>query len=318
MAASAPPVVIAGAGLHGSALAYYLTKRGVKPIVVEQHSVAAAASGKGGGFLARDWGDGPTTQLHKVSYALHEELASELDIKTYRKIPVLRVTPGRRSKRTQDICPWLDGEIANSAYMDQDGGAQVAPKELCTKLMDAAVAAGAELKIGKVEGVVKEAVDGGGEKVAAVMVDGEPLPCSQFVVTMGPWAALAQAQNPEPCQPVSAPTSTSTNHRRPPPSSSARIAPRAVAGVVRHAGADDGHQVDLDCLFGRDQRGRAVRPAGGKSPPPASWSGHRPQGPAWGRSGLGLRLRSPTRSLSSPEARRGRSSPPWLRADGAA
>ena len=217
MAASAPPVVIAGAGLHGSALAYYLTKRGVKPIVVEQHSVAAAASGKGGGFLARDWGDGPTTQLHKVSYALHEELASELDIKTYRKIPVLRVTPGRRSKRTQDICPWLDGEIANSAYMDQDGGAQVAPKELCTKLMDAAVAAGAELKIGKVEGVVKEAADGGGERVAAVMVDGEPLPCSQFVVTMGPWAALAQAQNPEPCQHVSAPTSTSTNHRRPPP-----------------------------------------------------------------------------------------------------
>ena len=46
--------------------------------------------------------------------------------------------------------------------------------------------------------------------------------------------------------------------------------------------------------------------------------GHRPQGPAWRRSGLGLRLRSPTRSLSSPEARRGRSSPPWLRADAAA
>ena len=49
MAASAPApkIVIAGAGLHGSALAYYLTRRGVKPIVVEQHSVAAAASGKG-------------------------------------------------------------------------------------------------------------------------------------------------------------------------------------------------------------------------------------------------------------------------------
>ena len=48
-------IVIAGAGLHGSALAYYLTLRGEKPIVVERHSVAAAASGKGGGFLARDW-----------------------------------------------------------------------------------------------------------------------------------------------------------------------------------------------------------------------------------------------------------------------
>ena len=108
MAASAPApkIVIAGAGLHGSALAYYLTRRGVKPIVVEQHSVAAAASGKGGGFLARDWGSGPTTQLHKVSYALHEELAETLGISSYRKIPVLRVSPGKRTKRTTAICPW--------------------------------------------------------------------------------------------------------------------------------------------------------------------------------------------------------------------
>jgi glycine/D-amino acid oxidase-like deaminating enzyme len=49
MAASKAPIVIAGAGLHGSALAYYLTKRGEKPILLEQHAVAAAASGKGGG-----------------------------------------------------------------------------------------------------------------------------------------------------------------------------------------------------------------------------------------------------------------------------
>jgi len=193
--ASAPPIVIAGAGLHGSALAYYLTRRGIKPIVVEQHSVAAAASGKGGGFLARDWGSGPTTQLHKVSFALHEELAQTLGIASYRKIPVLRVSPGKRTKRTTDICPWLDGEIADSSYMDKDGGAQVAPLELCTKLMEAAVAAGAELRIGKVEGIVTETeteAEGGGERVTAVRVDGEAVACSQFVCTMGPWAALAQ------------------------------------------------------------------------------------------------------------------------------
>lgn len=156
-AAPAPKIVIAGAGLHGSALAYYLTRRGIKPIVVEQHSVAAAASGKGGGFLARDWGSGPTTQLHKVSFALHAELADTLGVASYRKIPVLRVSPGKRTKRTTDICPWLDGEIADSSYMDEDGGAQVAPLELCTKLMEAAVAAGAELRIGKVGGIVTEA-----------------------------------------------------------------------------------------------------------------------------------------------------------------
>ena len=90
----APPskVVICGAGLHGSALAYYLTKMGHKDVtVVEKHSVAAAASGKGGCFLSRDWGSGPTVQLHQESFALHAELAAELGIESYRRIPVLEV-----------------------------------------------------------------------------------------------------------------------------------------------------------------------------------------------------------------------------------
>lgn len=182
-----PRIVIAGAGLHGSALAYYLTQRGETPLVVERHSVAAAASGKGGGFLARDWGSGPTTALHQVSFQLHAELAKALDIKSYRRIPVLSVTPGQRSARTNDICPWLDGDIADSRWMDKDGGAQVAPYELCTKLMKSAESSGAELKIGTVEGVEKE--DG---RISHVIVDGEKIPCKAFVCTMGPWAALAQ------------------------------------------------------------------------------------------------------------------------------
>ena len=165
-------VCILGGGIQGASAAYHLTKRGCRVTMVELEKVASAASGKAGGFLARDWGSGPTTQLHKVSYALHEELAETLGISSYRKIPVLRVSPGKRTKRTTDICPWLDGEIADSSYMDQDGGAQVAPLELCTKLMDAAVAAGAELRIGKVEGIVTDAEAEGGQRVTAVKVGG--------------------------------------------------------------------------------------------------------------------------------------------------
>jgi len=71
--------------------------------------------------------------------------------------------------------------------MDQDGGAQVAPLELCTKLVDAAVAAGATFRKGSVEGV--ETADGA---VHAVRVDGELMACRAFVNTMGPWATLAQ------------------------------------------------------------------------------------------------------------------------------
>ena len=52
----APRIVIGGAGLHGAALAYYLSLRGEAPLVVERHSVAAAASGKRWPY--RDWGSG--------------------------------------------------------------------------------------------------------------------------------------------------------------------------------------------------------------------------------------------------------------------
>ena len=48
-------------------------------------------------------------QLHKASFALHAELAEELGVASYRRIPVLSVSPGKRTKRTVDICPWLDG-----------------------------------------------------------------------------------------------------------------------------------------------------------------------------------------------------------------
>lgn len=168
--------------------------KGEKPLLIEKQSVAAAASGKGGGFLARDWGSGPTQQLHKVSFALHEQLARDLDISSYRKIPVLSVNPGKRTQRTGDICPWLDGDYRDSNWMDTEGGAQVAPKELCEKLVEAAVANGAQLRIGSVEGVVTEdnPSEEGGRRVRAVKVDGEEVSASKIVVTMGPWSTLAQ------------------------------------------------------------------------------------------------------------------------------
>ena len=65
---STKKIIILGAGIHGCAISYYLTEMNIKPLIIERTSVACAASGKAGGFLAREWGSGATTPLHQISF----------------------------------------------------------------------------------------------------------------------------------------------------------------------------------------------------------------------------------------------------------
>ena len=44
-------IVICGGGAIGAAVAYFVSLRGARPIVIERHEVGGAASGKSGGFL---------------------------------------------------------------------------------------------------------------------------------------------------------------------------------------------------------------------------------------------------------------------------
>jgi glycine/D-amino acid oxidase-like deaminating enzyme len=102
-----PPrdVVIAGAGMMGVATAYYLAtqhfnsnkeNRSMKVTLVDPTgTVAPAASGKAGGFLALDWNDGgPTEELTRRSFQLHQELADTLGAESiqYRRLTCVAVT----------------------------------------------------------------------------------------------------------------------------------------------------------------------------------------------------------------------------------
>ncbi len=72
-------VLICGGGVIGASIAYFLSRRGAKAVVIERTGVACAASGKSGGFLALDWCDGsPLAPLARRSFALHAGLAEEL------------------------------------------------------------------------------------------------------------------------------------------------------------------------------------------------------------------------------------------------
>ena len=141
--ASLPPLlppthlIIVGAGIQGASVAYFMSQLSptTKLTILEANPhVAPHASSKGGGFLARSWGDGTVTQsLHHTSFDLHAKLAKEWGLKSYRMMPVLSVQPGSqnfKSSSSSSLPNWLDGEGGTVSNMgDGTDTAQVHPKE---------------------------------------------------------------------------------------------------------------------------------------------------------------------------------------------
>ena len=125
MQISKQQVVILGGDIHGASVAYHLSLKGVKSLIIEKTAIASAVSGKAGGFLARGWGSGPTRQLHEKSYDMHIDLAAKLGITSFRQISALQVN-GRRAG--SNVAPWLDRQVT-STLMDNNV-AQVTPLEL--------------------------------------------------------------------------------------------------------------------------------------------------------------------------------------------
>jgi glycine/D-amino acid oxidase-like deaminating enzyme len=185
-------VVICGAGAVGACLAYFLARRGAKPIVVERSGVASAASGKSGGFLALDWCDRtPLERLARRSFALHASLADELaEDWGYRRMTtyaghggsVLRGAAGRHR------LPWLsEGVILTDRLGTPETTAQVHPARFTQGMMRAAEAHGAELRAAAATGLARGA-DGA---VQAVETDEGEIAADAVVIAMGPWSRLA-------------------------------------------------------------------------------------------------------------------------------
>jgi len=204
-------IVVVGGGIQGTTVAYYLAKRspaGTKITLLEAKEPASAASGKGGGFMARSWGDGsPTQSLHEIAFDSYENLAQELGCKSYRKLPVLSVSPGYRGlkdarKNFGDMVPdWLDGDIGRvSALGMGDDTAQITPKEFVLKMLEATkdsvevilgTCVGVETKQGLKDDsqkitAVKYQPRGGGENEEAV------ISADAVIVSAGPWSCAAE------------------------------------------------------------------------------------------------------------------------------
>jgi len=161
---------------------------GVDVTVVERHAVATGASGKSGGFIARDWCDGNAmSDLAHASFDLHDELAGSLPVDYgYRRVDTLLVAGGNLS--TSGASPhrldWLDGRsTVHSQIGSTSTTAQVEPKTFTQALMDGALSMGARLKIGTLNRPTTT-VDG---QVNGIELDGFMLEADAVILALGPW-----------------------------------------------------------------------------------------------------------------------------------
>lgn len=192
-------VVVLGGGAIGASIAFRLAERGADLVVVECHTVAGAASGKSGGFLALDWCDGtPLESLARRSFALHADLADFLggDEWGYRRMTTFAGTIGRPTRRRPlALTPgWVGDDVAIGQRIGTLGStAQVHPARFTAAMMRAAEAHGAVLRMGRAAGLVRR-----GERVCGVQLEGETLSADAVVIAMGPWSALAYEWLPMP------------------------------------------------------------------------------------------------------------------------
>lgn len=187
-------VLICGGGAIGCSIAYFLARREVEVTLVESTGIACAASGKSGGFLARDWCAGtPLDPLARRSFDLHAELAAEIaDDWGYRRLDTYGGFASRRTSlgqvRGAYALDWFAANVAVSqALGSPETTAQVHPARYTEAMMRAAEALGVSMKRGRVTGLVRD-----GDRVAGVEIEGgETIAADAVVIAMGPWSVLA-------------------------------------------------------------------------------------------------------------------------------
>lgn len=193
-------IVVLGGGVIGVSISYHLALRGVPVTLVDRAGIASCASGKAGGFLARDWNDhSPTGALTQKSFDMHEEVAKKLGLPSYRRLTCQSVSvDGRGSKPSgakMANLEWTDLSVRGSKSLGgEDTIAQVHPKELVDAMWAFAEGVGSQFRKGAVESLAFADGDGSadGKVVIGAVVDGDRLPADLVVLCMGPWGDVVQ------------------------------------------------------------------------------------------------------------------------------
>lgn len=222
-------VVIVGGGIVGLSAAYFLAQNGVKPLVIEQDTIGAHASGFAYGSFSPISGSGipgPNYALAMEASRIYANFADRLPDESgmefsYRIRPsiklafstkevteALKLFKWQHSQRNHDV-QWIDHDnlpeieprispyAKGAIYMG--GTIDIDPKNLVTALFTASQRAGTTIHHGKVEDV-----EISNERVVGIAVNGNVISCDFLVVANGPWAFEASKwfKVPIPVQPL--------------------------------------------------------------------------------------------------------------------
>lgn len=204
-------VVIIGGGIVGSATAYYLSRdQSIKPdqvVLLEAGDISGGASGKAGGFLAKDWHSSASESIAELSFRLHAELAKEHDGYSkwlYAPTTSVAVTPeieeakdwmaegrsrssiARSKKKGANLPPWIVSEKVEEAHLvgDHSTTAQVDPYLLTRFFAQDASSRGVSVHENK------EVVQMDSAKKELICADGSRFHYTKILLAAGPWSGV--------------------------------------------------------------------------------------------------------------------------------
>ncbi|RZC45136.1 hypothetical protein C5167_038101 [Papaver somniferum] len=189
-------VIVCGGGVIGVCTAFFLAKKGAKVTLIEKSSIACAASGKAGGFLALDRCDGRAiSKLARTSFNLHRTLSLELNgSESYgyrpldtRSLSITEQDQTSSGSKSKILPNWVDGPARNPNTIGTvETTAQVHPQFFTRTLLSFAVANhDLEVVIGELERVE---IDQGRVK-SVVLKDKGVIETDSVVLALGPWSS---------------------------------------------------------------------------------------------------------------------------------
>lgn len=216
-------VAIVGGGIIGCLTAYYLSVRGVKPVIIEADGIASGASGASAGWLTPYSAscDPRVLALAPATLALHKQLAEQLPEESgidhrFQSTPYLRCafTEDGVSRlkewfrlRTQEgaamkwlepgearkVAPQLTGEILGAVRSDDEP--TIDSYRLTVSAAQAAEKRGVRVIAGRATGLLSKAGESGstGPRTATGvrLEDGTEVSAGSCVLAMGPWTGMA-------------------------------------------------------------------------------------------------------------------------------